>query len=95
MAVVPPADATTTIISTVVAPSYAAVTAAPGPVGPMDVDTAASNSDAAATPPVRDPFPPLPSPGANIQSHAARRKDNKGKGKDKGTEDIRSFLAVH
>ncbi|KAJ7849679.1 hypothetical protein B0H14DRAFT_3452381 [Mycena olivaceomarginata] len=66
-------------------PSYAAVTAAPGPAGPMDVDTAASNSDAAATPPVRDPFPPLPSPGANVQSPAARRKDNKGKGKDKAS----------
>ncbi|KAJ7894466.1 hypothetical protein B0H14DRAFT_3426873 [Mycena olivaceomarginata] len=84
-AVVPPADATTNIVSTAVAPSYAAVTAAPGPAGPMDVDTAASNSDAIATPPVRDSFPPLPSPGANVQSRAARRKDNKGKGKEKAS----------
>ncbi|KAJ7869772.1 hypothetical protein B0H14DRAFT_273720 [Mycena olivaceomarginata] len=84
-AVVPPADATTNIVSTAVAPSYAAVTAAPGPAGPMDVDTATSNSDAIATPPVRDSFPPLPSPGANVQSRAARRKDNKGKGKEKAS----------
>ncbi|KAJ7777730.1 hypothetical protein B0H14DRAFT_3508064 [Mycena olivaceomarginata] len=84
-AIIPPADATTTMVSTVVPPSYAAVTAAPGPAGPMDVDTAASNSDTAATPPVRDPFPAAPQPGANVQSRAARRKDNKGKGKDKAS----------
>ncbi|KAJ7854959.1 hypothetical protein B0H14DRAFT_3648172 [Mycena olivaceomarginata] len=61
-AVVPPADATTTIVSTAVAPSYAAVTAAPGPAGPMDVDTAASNSGAIATPPGARLFPAAPQP---------------------------------